>query len=84
MSPLLVNKKLEAVKVIASSKLNIYFSNIHFPEKTLKGLEDKLVDFVRGELKLNTSSTRAQVFCPRKKSKSLAEIDIRRAQQAWH
>ena len=48
ISPLPVNKKLEAVNVIASSKLNFYFSNIHFPERTLKDLEDKLVDFVRG------------------------------------
>lgn len=66
VSPLPVNKKIEALNVIASSKLNFYFANMMFTEKTLKSLEDAIVTFARQQLKFNTSSTRAQVFCPRK------------------
>ena len=67
ISPLPISKKLEAVNIIASSKLNFYYSNMNFPEKILRDLENKIVTFVREQCKLNTSSSRAYVFCPKKK-----------------
>jgi len=65
-SPLPVNKKIEAINIMASTKMNFFYENIQFTEKLLQEIEDMIVGFVRDQLKLNTSSTRAQIFTPRK------------------
>eukprot|EP00745_Piridium_sociabile_P023008 TRINITY_DN35831_c0_g2_i14.p1 TRINITY_DN35831_c0_g2~~TRINITY_DN35831_c0_g2_i14.p1 ORF type:complete len:336 (-),score=64.31 TRINITY_DN35831_c0_g2_i14:549-1556(-) len=65
-APLPVNKKLDAINIMAASKLNFYFSNLRFAEKLLKMLEDLIVSFTREQLKFNSSSTRAQIFAPRR------------------
>ena len=65
-SSLPVNKKIDAINIMAISQLNFYFPNIQFTEKSLKNLEDKIVDCIRSSLKLNTSSTRAHIFTPRR------------------
>ena len=64
--PLPVNKKIEAINIMAISQLNFYFPNMQISEKALKTMEDKIVDCIRGNLKLNTSSTRAHIFTPRR------------------
>lgn len=66
IAPLPLNRKIEAVNIIVSSKLNFYYSNVQFTEKLLNQLESRIVGFVRETLKLNTSSTRSQIFTPRK------------------
>ena len=65
-SPLPVNQKIDAINIMAISQLNFYFPNMQFTEKTLKNLEDKIVECIRSNLKLNTSSTRAHIFTPRR------------------
>ena len=51
---------------MASTKLNFFYENMQISEKFLKEIEDLIVEFVRDHLKLNTSSTRSQIFTPRK------------------
>ena len=54
--------KVQAIKIMAISKLNFYFPNISFPEKVLKELEDQIVDKIRTWFGLNNSTTRSFIF----------------------
>ncbi len=63
-SPLPATAKLQAVNTILNSKLNFYYCNLMFPEKTLLEFENKLVRNVRVWLGLNDSVTRSFMFLP--------------------
>ena len=47
VAPLPVAAKLEAINVMAGSKLNFYFPNNHLTEKKLKELEEEIVSYTR-------------------------------------
>jgi hypothetical protein len=65
VAPLPVAAKLQAINVMATSKLHFYFPNIQFSDKTLDKIEDAIVFYVRSWCGLNSSSTRAFMFCAR-------------------
>ena len=62
-----ITAKLQAVNIMAISKLNFFFPNTIFSENELKELEDDIVSSARHWLKLNNSSSRAFFFTPRSK-----------------
>ena len=62
-----ITAKLQAVNIMAISKLNFFFPNTIFSENELKELEDEIVSSARHWLKLNDSSSRAFFFTPRSK-----------------
>ena len=66
VAPLPVAAKLQAINTMAISKLNFYFPNMLFTEKTLDRLEDVIVSSFRSWFELNNSSNRAFMFTPRK------------------
>lgn len=61
-SPLPLIMKLEAVRVLALSKVQHLLSNVHIPRKTLHLLTDKTVHLVRQWTGLNTHTTRNIIF----------------------
>ena len=61
-SPLPLILKLEAVRVMALSKVQHLFSNVHVPRKSLRDLTDITVRFVRQWTGLNTHTTRDILF----------------------
>ena len=65
VAPLPVTAKLQAINVMCCSRLNFYFPNLTFTVQQLKEMEDEIVSCVRTWLKLNNSSTRSFMFCPR-------------------
>lgn len=65
IAPLAVAAKIQAINVMATSKLHFYFPNIQFTDKALENIENTIVFFVRSWLGLNQSSTRSFMFCPR-------------------
>ena len=67
LSPLPVATKLQAINIMAMSRLHFYFPNMTFTEKALSELEDATVCKVRSWLDLNDSSTRKIMFSPRNK-----------------
>jgi hypothetical protein len=64
-APLPLVAKLQAINIMACSKLNFFFPNLTFSVKKIKEMEDYIVRHVRGWLKLNKSSTRSFMFSPR-------------------
>ena len=62
-----ITAKIQAVNIMAISKLNFYFPNTVFSESQLKDLEDEIVSSARHWLSLNNSSSRAFFFTPRSK-----------------
>ena len=65
LAPLAVAAKLQAINVMATSKLHFYFPNIIFTDKVLDTIEDTMVHYIRTWLDLNKSSTRCFMFSPR-------------------
>jgi hypothetical protein len=65
LAPLAVAAKLQAVNVMATSKLHFYFPDITLTDKVLDTIEDTIVHHVRSWLDLNKSSTRSFMFSPR-------------------
>ena len=51
--------------MIVMSKLQVYFSNIHFTVKLLLDLENSQVRLVHEWLSLNTTATRSFMFVPK-------------------
>ena len=66
-SPLPVAAKLQAINIMATSKLNFYYPNMTFSEKTFDKIENTIVSYIRHWLELNSSSNRAFMFTPRSK-----------------
>ena len=66
-SPLPVAAKLQAINIMATSKLHFYYPNMIFSEKVLGTFENTIVSYVRHWLGLNNSSNRAFMFTPRSK-----------------
>jgi len=65
VAPLAVAAKLQAVNVMATSKLHFHFPNVTFTDKVLDSIEGTIVFHVRAWLGLNKSSTRSFMFSGR-------------------